>query len=157
MTFVDLGCNDGFFTIPAAKIIGNSGKAYGVDISEEAIAKLQKEAKLQKLTNIQVRVGEAEKIIFATNSADIIFLNIVLHDFHNPTKVLQNAHAMLKPNGKLINIDWQKKQTEMGPPLEKRLSLKEARDLITSEDFHIIEAKDISENYYQIEAEKKIR
>ena len=41
MTFADIGCGQGFFTIPAAKIVGESGKVYASDISETNIQKLR--------------------------------------------------------------------------------------------------------------------
>ena len=43
-TFVDVGCDDGFFAIPAAKLVGERGKVYGLDISDEAISRLKRKA-----------------------------------------------------------------------------------------------------------------
>jgi ubiquinone/menaquinone biosynthesis C-methylase UbiE len=154
MVFMDIGCNDGFFTIPAARMVGKSGKVYGVDIDVEAIVKLLDKAKRENIQNIKTKVTEAENIVFCEECADIIFYGTVLHDFNNPGLVLQNAMKMLKVGGKIVNYDWKKKETQMGPPLAKRLSEIEASDLIQNAGFKDLSVQDISDNFYQITASK---
>ena len=69
--------------------------------------------------------------------ANIIFFGIVLHDFENPSKVLANAHSMLKPFGNLIDLDWSKETSEIGPPLHIRFSEETAIQLIESSGFRV--------------------
>jgi len=51
-TFVDVGCGEGFFTLPAARIVGKSGVVYGLDIDGEAIQILKEKAKREELDNL---------------------------------------------------------------------------------------------------------
>ena len=60
MTFADIGCGQGFFTVPAAKIVGDSGKVYASDISETNIQKLREKACLERLKNVILETGKAE-------------------------------------------------------------------------------------------------
>ena len=60
MTFADIGCGQGFFTIPAAKIVGESGKVYASDISETNIQKLREKVDAAGLTNVIMETGKAE-------------------------------------------------------------------------------------------------
>jgi len=137
MTFADIGCGQGFFTIPAAKMVGESGKVYASDISETNIEKLREKVDSAGLTNVVVEAGKAEDLILCNACADIIFLGIVLHDFENPSKVLANAHSMLKKTGKLIDLDWKQEPMEFGPPLHIRFSEEKGIQLLESSGFKV--------------------
>jgi len=76
------------------------------------------------LTNVIVETGKTEDLILCDACADIVFFGIVLHDFENSSKVLINAHSMLKKTGKLIDLDWKKEPTEFGPPVHIRFEEK---------------------------------
>ncbi len=152
MICIDLGSNDGFFTIPAAKIVGSKGKVYALDVNKEAVNELIQKAKMENLTNISASVGEAENFSLENVKADFVFLGMVLHDFYNPTLSLSNAYKSLKKGGKLVNFDWKKTDTLMGPPFAKRLSEEEVSGLLKKTGFTNIEVKSYSDNYYIITA-----
>jgi ubiquinone/menaquinone biosynthesis C-methylase UbiE len=137
MTFVDIGCGQGFFTIPAAKIVGNSGKVYASDINQTNINKLREKVNNAGLTNVNLETAKAEDLKLCDACADIIFFGIVLHDFENPLKVLANAHSILKPTGKLVNLDWKKESMEIGPPLYIRFSERKAKQLLEASGFKV--------------------
>ena len=67
---MDVGSGDGFFTIPAAKIVGDEGRVYALDVDEEAIALLRKKALEEKLMNIDARIGVAEDTVFCRGCAE---------------------------------------------------------------------------------------
>jgi ubiquinone/menaquinone biosynthesis C-methylase UbiE len=152
MTFIDIGCGYGFFTIPAAQIVGEKGKVYAVDIDAPAIDQLKREAAEKGLKNIRADVGVAEETVFCNECADIVFYSIVLHDFRDPAKVLRNANRMLKPSGKLVNLDWKKKSTVFGPPLQIRFSDEQAANLIKQAGFTIESVKDTGSDFYIVTA-----
>jgi ubiquinone/menaquinone biosynthesis C-methylase UbiE len=141
LTFVDVGCGGGFFALPAARIVGKSGAVYGLDSDYEAIGKLKEKSAKEGLVNLKLRIGLAEETVFCDSCADIVFFGIVLHDFRNPTKVLSNAKRMLKPAGRLIDLDWKKEPMRLGPPLHIRFSEEQACKLIVSAGFEIEEVK----------------
>jgi ubiquinone/menaquinone biosynthesis C-methylase UbiE len=153
MTFLDIGCGRGFFTLPAAKMVGLSGKVYALDISSENIDVLRQNLNLSGVDNVISQVGEAETTILCRACADIVFFGIVLHDFQDPLKVLANARLMLKPNGKLVNLDWKKEETPFGPPPSIRFSEAKARQLIESQGFKVKSITDSGPYHYLIMAE----
>ena len=136
-TFVDIGCGGGFFAIPAARIVGKKGKVYGLDVDEEALTRLGEVVKKEGLKNITLRAGEAEKTILCDRCADIVFFGVVLHEFKDPSKVLANVKRMLKPDGRLITLEWKKEPMPMGPPLEERLNEEKAAGLFKEAGFKI--------------------
>jgi ubiquinone/menaquinone biosynthesis C-methylase UbiE len=140
-TLVDVGCGDGFFALPAARFVGNEGRVYGLDADSEAIGRLKEEAAKEGLRNLQLKVGMAEETVFCDSCADIIFFRIVLHDFGDPTRVLLNAKKMLKPTGRLIDLDLRKEPMRFGPPLHIRFNEQKASNLIETTGFKIDEIK----------------
>lgn len=136
-TFIDIGCGEGFFALPAARLVGEKGKVYALDIDDEAVERLEEKAAQENLRNLVLKVGEAEDTILCEKCADIVFYGIVLHDFASPEKVLANAQKMIKPDGRLVDVDWKKKPMELGPPLRIRFSEAQAVELIERAGFKI--------------------
>jgi ubiquinone/menaquinone biosynthesis C-methylase UbiE len=142
MTFVDIGCGAGFFALPAARIVGLKGKIYGVDANPASIAALKEEAAKEGLKNLYLTAGEAETTIPCEHCADFVFYGICLHDFHDPAKVLLNAKRILKPGGKLIDLDWKKEDMPFGPPTQIKFDEAKATRIIESAGFKVKSVKD---------------
>jgi ubiquinone/menaquinone biosynthesis C-methylase UbiE len=142
LTFIDVGCGSGFFSIPAARVVGPQGKVYALDLDEQAILLLKKRATAENLKNVVAKAGPAEDCLFCEGCADIVFFGIVLHDFNDPAKVLANAKRMLKPTGRVVDLDWKKETMDIGPPLHIRFSEEQARRLIEMAGFRIDQARD---------------
>jgi ubiquinone/menaquinone biosynthesis C-methylase UbiE len=154
MVFVDVGCGQGFYTLLAAERVGKTGKVYAVDADAPAIEQLKGKLAEKGLTNVTAKAARAEETVFCDECADTVFYSIVLHDFHGAAKVLANANRMLKPSGKLVNIDWKKEPMEHGPPLRIRFSEQEAQRLIEAAGFKIETVRDAGRNHYVITAKK---
>jgi ubiquinone/menaquinone biosynthesis C-methylase UbiE len=150
LTFIDVGCGEGFFAIPAAKIVGRKGRVYALDLDEDAITELKKKTAREGLKNLDAVVGGAEDTVFCKACADIVFFGIVLHDFSMPAKVLGNAKTMLKPAGRLVDLDWKKELTGFGPPLEIRFSEEQASNLIREAGFKVEQAERAGPFHYII-------
>jgi ubiquinone/menaquinone biosynthesis C-methylase UbiE len=135
MTFVDIGCGDGFFSLLAAKKVGVNGRVYAVDVDASGVEKLQNQADALKLTNIVAAIGRAEDTIFCEGCADIVFYSMDLHDFEDPTKVLENALKMINPTGKVLDLDWKKHEMPFGPPKAIRFSEEQVSQLFRAVGF----------------------
>jgi ubiquinone/menaquinone biosynthesis C-methylase UbiE len=151
--FMDIGCGGGFFTLPAARLVGDTGRVYGVDSDPRAITELRTRAASEGLTNLEAVLARAEDTILCRICADIVFLGIVLHDFDDPAQVLRNARQMLKPAGRLINLDWKKEAAPVGPPLAKRFSKETAVGLIGEAGFRVVATRDSGPYHYLIVAQ----
>jgi hypothetical protein len=65
---------------------------------------------------------------------------------------LRNAKRMLKPSGKLVDLDWKKKSTVFGPPLQIRFSEEQASNLIKQAGFSVESVEDLESNFYIVTA-----
>ena len=154
MIFVDMGCGDGYFALPAARRVGSSGKVYASDIDAGAVERLRQRAAQEGLDNLFTEVKEAEKTVFCEGCADVVFFGIDLHDFRDPARVLLNAKRMLSTEGRLVDLDWKDQPMAFGPPQEKRFSIGKARNLIGSAGFRILSVQDAGPYHYLIIARR---
>ncbi len=137
----DIGCGDGFFSIPAARIVGPVGQVYAIDATEEAIELFRAAVANSGLGNIHITLGNAEETAVCQGCADVALMANVLHDFENPLKVLENIKKTLKPGGVLADLDWKKEPRQMhGPPLNIRLSQEEASAMLQQAGFNVFDS-----------------
>ena len=94
-------------------------------------------------------MGRAEDTVFCEHCADFVFLGIDLHDFQDPSKVLENAKIMIKPGSTLVDLDW-KTDAPFGPPQDIRFSEKKASRLIKAAGFKVESIKDSGLYHYLI-------
>jgi ubiquinone/menaquinone biosynthesis C-methylase UbiE len=154
LTFVDVGCGDGFFALPAAKIVGEGGRVHAFDEDPDAIDRLRRKARIERIRNLDAKIGKAEDTVLCEQCADIVFFGIVLHDFEDPAKVLENGKVMLKATGRLVNVDWKKTPMQIGPPLQIRFSEEKAARLIEAARLEIETLGESGPYHYMIIARK---
>ncbi len=155
MTFVDMGCGDGYFSILAAKKVGVMGKVYAVDVDASGVEKLNQKAKEEQLQNIAAAVGRAEDTVFCKGCADMVFFSMDLHDFEDPAKVLENARAMIKPTGVLVDLDWKKQDIPFGPPTHIKFNEDKVKELLTVAGFKVESVVEAGPYHYVVTAKPK--
>jgi len=121
----DLGCGAmAYFTLAAAKIVGNNGLVYAVDIQKEVLSSVESKAKLEDLPNIKTVWSDLE-IVGATKvpeGMNFCFLVTTLFQNSNYLQILKESVRLLGENGKLLVIEWLPQQTAIGPAVDKRVS-----------------------------------
>jgi ubiquinone/menaquinone biosynthesis C-methylase UbiE len=152
MTFVDVGCGEGFFSLLAAQIVKENGLVYCLDIDSEALKRLKVTAAEKGLTNVRVVTAAGEENPPCTACADLVFYSIALHDFKDPIQVLINAKKMLKAKGKIVDLDWKKQPMDFGPPEKIRFSEEHASKLIRAAGFKVDSIKEAGQYHYVVTA-----
>src|SRR5438105_4128729 len=91
-TVADLGCGGGFYAIPAAKMVGNSGTVYGVDIQESKLAITQSTARQMGLHNVVIVKADLDKPLaqMQPNSCDVVITASILHEIDSKDALLKN-------------------------------------------------------------------
>jgi demethylmenaquinone methyltransferase/2-methoxy-6-polyprenyl-1,4-benzoquinol methylase len=101
-TVLEIGCGTGFFTIPAAGLIGDQGSLVAMDILSESVEFVSKKVQAAKLQNVRVVKGDALSTSLDTESFDTVILFGVIPAPMLPlTRLLTEMHRVLKPEGAL--------------------------------------------------------
>jgi len=98
---LEVGCGPGYFTIPAAEIVGAKGYVIAIDINPAAVENVRRKGERQGMKNVNVILADATATDLPENSIDVAFLFGVIHAFPDLDRVLTEMHRALKPNGKL--------------------------------------------------------
>lgn len=122
---VDLGCGPGYFLVPAARFVGRTGRAVGVDILTAAVDEAKKRARLAG-TAEWTDVFRADLTRPASASvpddwADLVLLSGILAQ-SDPIAVLREAARVVKPReGRVAAVEWDSVAIPIGPPPEHRV------------------------------------
>ena len=104
---LEVGCGPGFFTIPAARIVGEKGRVYALDINPVAVETVRRKIKERGLKNVEVILANASKTGLPEESIDVAFLFGVIHALDDVDAVMQEMHRVLKVRGVLsIQKSW---------------------------------------------------
>ena len=109
---LDYGCGPGSYITAAAKLVGESGRVYALDINPLAIRMVHNVASKRKLTNVETICSDC-KTGLPDDCVDVVVLYDTFHDLSNPNAVLQELHRVLKPNGVLSFSDHHMKENEI--------------------------------------------
>ncbi len=124
-TLADIGCGPGFFTIPAAQIVGAQGVTLAADIQGEMLTAVRSRAAELDLHNVRIVKTSETEIPIPPGSCDMTLLAFTLHEIESHASFLHRAARTLKPTGRLVVIEWEKREQESGPPFADRLSPEE--------------------------------
>jgi len=149
---IDLGAGTGYFTIPAASLTRN--KVYALDVEPQMLQYLGKRVMEQKLDNVELIEGAIERIPLAGQIADHVIDSFVLHEVEPLEKGLQEMGRVLKPGGKVLCVEWEKKQTEQGPPLHHRIQSNELAKAFGENGFLVEKLTYPSDQHYLMVARK---
>lgn len=115
---VDIGAGSGFYALACAKVVGASGAVYAVDVQQDLLSRLKKEAQAAGLQNVETIWGDAEMeggTKLGDASADAVLLTNTLFQAEDRQAMVREAARLLKKGGRLLVVDWSESAGALSP------------------------------------------
>jgi ubiquinone/menaquinone biosynthesis C-methylase UbiE len=132
-----VGAGTGYFSLRLARRVGPSGKVYANDVQPQMLEKLRANAQQQKLDNIETVLGAEADPKLPAGKMDIVLLVDVYHEFSQPQQMLQHIRASLKPDGRLILLEYRKEDPAVPIRPEHKMSVPEVKAEVEAEGYKL--------------------
>ncbi len=137
MTVADVGAGTGYMSLKMAKRVGPSGKVYAEDVQPEMLAKVRENAAQAKLSNVVTVQGGYTNPMLPKAQMDLILLVDVYHEFSEPQKMLRGIREALKPDGRLVLLEYRKEDPKIPIREEHKMTVAEVKTELEAEGFKL--------------------
>ena len=148
-TVADIGCGPGYFALPLAKYVAH-GKLYALDTDDEMLEALRERVTAAKLGNIEILKNDGANFPLPEASLDGLLLAFVIHDSEERLAFLEAAAKLLKRSGWCCVLEWYRKETEYGPPLEMRIEPEEMMAIGKDAGLTLLRQRDLKGTQYML-------
>lgn len=150
MKVADLGCGTtGHFVFPAAHLVGSQGTVYAVDILKSALSGIEGRRKIEGVSNVETLWADIEQpngVKLPSESLDLVML------INNMPKeaMIREAVRLVKPDGRLLVVDWKPAGAPFGPPSKDRISAVQVTGMVQSLGFKPLEVFDAGQYHFAV-------
>src|SRR5262245_43656915 len=120
---LDLGSGGGIDVLLSARRVGPTGKAYGLDMTDEMLALARENQARSGLTNVEFLKGEIEQVPLPDDSVDVIISNCVINLSADKDRVISEAFRVLKPGGRFAVSDVVVRDGDLPDALRRSMEL----------------------------------
>ncbi len=121
-TACDIGAGPGYFTLRLANVVGPSGRVYAVDVEPRMLAALLERLEKTTARNVTPVLSLPDDSLLPDGLCDLALIVDTYHHFPDGEAYLRRLTRALAPRGRIANVDFHKRPTPVGPPLDHRVS-----------------------------------
>jgi precorrin-6B methylase 2 len=136
-TVAEVGAGTGYVSIKLAQRVGPTGKVYANDIQPEMLLRLRQNAARAGVGNIETVLGTTTDPRLPAGQIDLIILVDVYHEFAQPQKMLAAMRAALKPDGRLVLLEYRKEDPNVPILPEHKMTVAEAKTEVEAERYRL--------------------
>jgi predicted methyltransferase len=135
MVVADVGAGTGYMTTRLAALVGSAGRVYANDVQPGMLQIIQEKARAEHLSNVEVINGTDADARLPDNAIDLALLVDVYHEFWHPQEMLRSIRRSLKPNGKLVLVEYRKEDPSIPIADTHRMSIADVQTEVHAEGF----------------------
>lgn len=133
----DVGAGVGYFTWRMAERVGPAGKVYANDIQPRMLEELRKNLAARNLRNVETVLGAEDDPRLPAAKLDVVLLVDVYHEFSEPRKMLDGIRRSLKPDGRLVLLEYRKEDPRVPIRPEHKMSVPEVKAEVEPEGYRL--------------------
>jgi ubiquinone/menaquinone biosynthesis C-methylase UbiE len=137
MTVAEVGAGTGYVSLRMAKRVGPTGKVYANDLQPEMLVLLHNNAAKAGIANVTTVLGGETDPKLPAGQMDLIILVDVYHEFSQPQEMLRGIRRALKPDGRLVQLEYRKEDPNVPILADHKMSVAEARTEVEAEGFKL--------------------
>lgn len=142
MCVADIGAGTGYMTIRMARLVGPTGKVFANEIQRPMLDLIAAKVRQNNLSNVQLVLGTADDVHLPAASLDEALLIDVYHELQRPEAILRSIRQALRPDGRLVVIEYRKEDPRVPIAATHRMSVAELRTEIEAEGFSFVQTKE---------------
>ena len=151
MYVADFGAGSGAYTLAAARAVGGDGKVYAIDVRQETLAKIKKEATEKSLHNVEVLRGDLERTGgsgLRDGAVDAVIVSNILFQIQDKKAFVSEIRRVLRPTGRVLLVEWSASFGGVGPQAEMVVREETARALFLENGFSLQKTIDAGAQHY---------
>jgi ubiquinone/menaquinone biosynthesis C-methylase UbiE len=121
-TVADVGAGPGYFTLRIARAVGPTGRVYAVDVVPEMVAALRERLDRAGIGNVTPVLANDVDPGLPAASCDLVLIVDTFHHFPDGPGYLRLLTRGLKPGGRIVNVDFHRREMPVGPPIEHKVA-----------------------------------
>jgi len=137
MIVADVGAGTGYITVKLARRVGATGRVYAEDIQPEMLDHVRDNASEAHLTNIETILGSETDARLPAGKLDLILLIDVYHEFSQPDKMMYALRRALKPDGRLVLLEYRKEDPSIPIRPDHKMSIADVKAEIEADGFRL--------------------
>lgn len=139
----DVGAGSGYYTVRLAERVGPDGKVFATDIQPGMLALIRQRVAREKLTQVEVVQASIERTGLPEGQLDLVLMVDVYHELSRPQDALRQLRSSLKPDGRLVLIEFRKESAWVPIRDDHKMSVAEARMEVEAEGFRFDRVIDV--------------
>jgi len=121
-TVAEIGAGTGYLVRRLARALGPEGRVYAVDVEPRMLPILGERLRRAGLANVTPVLGRDDDPLLPARSCDLVLVVNTYHHFPGGPRYLRRLRRLLRPGGRLVNVDFDRRETPVGPPVERRVA-----------------------------------
>ena len=135
MVVADVGAGTGYMSLRLAMRVGPGGKVYANDLQPEMLRRLRENAAKAGFTNIETVQGEEADPKLPVGRMDLVLLVDVYHEFSKPREMIDKIRESLKPDGRLVLLEYRKEDPNVPIREEHKMTVAEVKAELEPQGF----------------------